>query len=431
VSVYDTDSIKDISPVIGGDTLNDKVYKKYIRVLNDIDDPLWKEVGRMISKQSPDIVGISATSGQYGSALNIAKIVKEFDDIPVVMGGAHPTALPEETVKNEDVDIVVRGEGEYTFLDLVKKIESGEEIKDVLGITYKEKDTIINNPNRPFIQNLDDLPFPARHLILNKEDYLPEAFGSILASRGCPYKCIFCASKNWNRKIRYRSPENVVDEIKYLHENFIIHTLRFDDADFLINKRIVSRICDLLIEEGLIINWRCQTRADEISDELAGKMALAGCTMIEVGVESGNDETLKRIRKGITVEQIKESRRIFRDNFIVFCANFIIGFPWETKKDIEEMASFMDELDADFDHVYVLAFYPGTDLYDMYKNEVKDMDWRYYLIQRPEFCVNKNLTKDDFFQIVNYAEKKFKRKSVEKRLIQNLKVDRAYKLKIN
>ena len=190
VSVYNADYKTDLQPTSVVE-LTAK-YDTYLRTLNDMNHPLWKEVGAVISKQSPDIVGISVMTAKYGSALNVSRLVKDFDpDIPVVWGGVHPTILPDETMKNKDVDIVVRGEREYTFWELIENLES---LDKVLGITYKENGEIIHKPNRPLIENLDELPFPARHLILEKENYHPEAFGNIFASRGCPYNCIFCAS---------------------------------------------------------------------------------------------------------------------------------------------------------------------------------------------------------------------------------------------
>ncbi len=378
VSVYDMDNVKGqtkgrVKPILSSpNSLDDKVYKEYLNLLDDLDHPLWKEVRTMISKQSPDIVGITAMATQYGPAQNIAKLAKEFDsDISVIMGGAHPTATPEVTLKNEDVDIVVRREGEYTFLDLVKTIESKGNLKDVLGITYKEKDGVIHNPDRPLIQNLDDLPIPARHLVLGKENYPPGVFGKIFASRGCPYNCIFCSpKKTWGKKVRYRSPEKVVDEIRQVYETYVTPTFTFNDADFLVNRKHVSKICDLLIEEGLIINWDCSAKASEITDEIIKKMALAGCNSISVGVESGSNKTLEMAKKGVTIEQIEESRRVLKENFIVYCAYYMVGFPWETREDIDEMLSFIRKMDFDFEKVFIVATYPGTELYEMYKDEI-------------------------------------------------------------
>jgi radical SAM superfamily enzyme YgiQ (UPF0313 family) len=410
VSVYNADYNKDNldKPIFGDDDLLKKeTHDKYAKILDDIDHPLWKEIEDVISKQSPDVVGISSMSTQYGPALNIAKIVKGLDsDIPVVFGGVHPTVLPEETIRNKDVDIVVRSEGEYTFLDFVEKVESGESLRDIPGITYKEKDKIIHNPERPLIRNLDELPFPARHLLLDKEDYIPGIFSRIVVSRGCPYNCIFCASRKiWRNKVRYRSPENVIEEIKYVYKTFVSPSFFFDDADFLINKKFVLSLCDLLIEEGLIINWCCQARADEIDRNIVSKMALAGCTMIEVGVESGSNEILRRVKKGITIEQVREARRILAENFIDFDAFFMIGFPWETKQDIERTMEFMKELDPDTASFFNVIPYPGTELYDMYKEETESIDWRYLLFKGPEFHLNKNITKEDVFQLIKCANK--------------------------
>ena len=280
-SVYDVDNVKGLTqPILGGrDAFDDEVYIRYKQLQDDPDHPLWSEISAVISKQSPDIVGITAMSGQYGSSLNIARKVKELDsDIPVVIGGSHPTAMPEETIKNKDIDFVVRKEGEYTFLDLVKTLKSDKNLKDVLGITYKEKDKIIHNLERPLIENLDDLPFPARHLILDHKNYPPGSLGGMFASRGCVYKCFFCASKtSWGRGIRYRSPKKVVEEIKQVYETYLTPKFVFNDADLLINKKIVNEICDLIIEEELIIDWECSAKASEITDDIAQKMASAGC----------------------------------------------------------------------------------------------------------------------------------------------------------
>ena len=413
VSVYDIDNVKPrTKPLLSGiNSLDDKVYAEFVNMIDNLDHPLWKEVGAVVKKQSPDIVGISAMATQYGSALNIAKVAKEFDsDISVVMGGAHPTALPEETLKNEEVDFVVRQEGEYTFLDLIKKLESKGNLRDVLGITYRENGEIVNNPNRPLIQNLDDLPFPARHLVLDKENYPPGVFGKIFASRGCPYNCIFCApKKTWGKKVRYRSPKKVIEEIKHVHESFVTPSFTFNDADFLINKKFVSDICDLIIEEGLVVGWECSAKASEITQDIIQKMVNAGCHTISVGVESGSNKTLDNAKKGVTTDNIKEARRILKENFVVYCAYYMIGFPWETKEDVEKTVSFMNGLDSDFEKVFIVATYPGTELYEMYKDDGEKMDWKYYLIQRPEYCSNKNLTKNEFSKIILSAEKGFKR----------------------
>lgn len=411
-SVYNSDYNRDkLGEAILGDIIEDETYDRYVHVLNDINHPLWDEIERVIVRQSPDIVGIAAMTGQYGSALNIAKIAK-MRDIPVVLGGVHPTTLPEETAREEEVDVVVRGEGEYTLLELASKIESSD-LSDVLGITYREGNRIVHNPDRPLIQNLDDLPFPARHLLLEKETYPSGTFGKLSTTRGCPYGCTFCASNMiWGGKVRYRSAESIIEEIMHVQRTYGTCFFYFDDADFLINKRLVLRICELLNEEGLAISWGCEARPDEINDELAEKMMLAGCNMICIGVESGDDETLRRIRKGTTVEQIRKARRILEENCIAFYAFFMIGFPWETKGGIEKTVSFMRELDPDVASFTIVTPYPGTELYDACKEEgviPQNINWRYFLHQRPVLDINRNLTRDEASQVVKHTNETFDR----------------------
>jgi radical SAM superfamily enzyme YgiQ (UPF0313 family) len=360
-------------------------YDEYLRILNDLNHPLWKEVKTVIAKQSPDIVEISVMTAKYGSALNVSRLVKDFDsDIPVVWGGVHPTILPDETIKNEDVDIVVRGEGEYTFLELIENLE---DLNKVLGITYKENGKIIHNQNRSLIDNLDELPFPARHQILGKENYYPEAFGNIFASRGCPYNCIFCASRKvWTKRVRYRSPENVVNEIREIKKLFKTNQFRFEDDSFTLNKNLVEGVCDFLIKEKLNIKWTTETRVDLVTDDLIKKMKSAGCEDITMGVESGNEETLKRIKKGITIEQIRNANRALRMNKMRVSAFFIIGFPWETKREVNETVLLMKELDPCMAVFSVATPYPGTELYDICVSEgliPEKMDWCTFFHQSP------------------------------------------------
>lgn len=320
----------------------------------------------------------------------------------------HPTILPDEAVKNRDVDIVVRGEGEYTFLELIKNLES---LDKVLGITYKENGEVIHNQNRALIENVDELPFPARHLILEKENCLPEAFGNIFASRGCPYNCIFCAShKVWTKKVRYRSPQNVADEIKEIKKTFKTNQFRFEDDSFTLNKKLVEGVCDLLIKEKLNIKWTTETRADLVTDDLIKKMKSAGCEDITIGVESGDEATLKRIKKGITIEQIRNANRILKENKMGFSAFFIIGFPWETKREIDKTVSLMKELDPRVAGFSVATPYPGTELYEIYKSEgliPEKIDWSRFFHQSPDMYLTKNLTKEETSKIIEEVEKIF------------------------
>ena len=409
--VYNSDYNKEsLGELILGHVRDRDTYDKYPAILKDKDHPLWKEIESVVCDQSPDIVGITSMSGQYGSALNIAHLVKEVSsDIKVVMGGVHPTVLPKETIKNEDVDIVIRGEGEYTFLD----ISNSEPLKDILGVTYKENGNVINNPERPFIENLDDLPFPARHLLLEKETYPSNAFGMILASRGCPHKCIFCSpDKVWKRKVRFRSEENVISEIKHVKKEFGTQFFYFNDADLLLNRKFAENICDLLFRE-IVTQWAAEVRLDNIDDDLAKKMRFSGCETVFIGVESGDDMTLEKVKKGITTEEIKKGREILRENSIGVYSYFMIGFPWEKKEDIEKTVSFMREIDPDVACFNIVTPYPKTELYESYKENIK-VNWKFFLNQKPEMELNDNLNKDEAYRIIRYTEKMFNLHNKEK-----------------
>lgn len=385
-----------------------KLYDEYLNILKNIDHPIWKEIERKITAQKPDIVGISVMTGKLGSALNIAKIIKDFDrDIPVVFGGPHPTILPEETLKNEAVDIVVRGEGEYTFLDMVKNIES-DDLRKVLGITYKDNKKVIHNPDRPLIQNLDELPFPARHLLLDRDKYGPSAFRSLFATRGCPYNCIFCAShKIWTKRVRYRSPENVIDEIKYVRKEFKVKNFYFEDDSFTLNSKWTNKVCDLMINEQLNINWGCETRADHVAEDLIGKMKKAGCRHINIGFESGDEEILKKIKKGITLEQIKTATNIILKNDMKLTAFFMIGFPWETKEEISKTLALIKELNIDHPTYSIATPYPGTELYEICESEgliPENVDWSTFFHQSPNMFFSKHLSKNETLQLIKEVE---------------------------
>ena len=421
VSVYNSDYNKRKSgELIMGDIASMESYEMYPLILDDMDNPLWKEISSVIASQSPDIVGISSMTGQYGPAQNIARIVKGQDkDIPVIFGGVHPTVLPDETLANDEVDVVVRGEGEYSFLEVVEKISSGGSFDDVLGISFKNGDDQIHNKVRPLIEDLDDLPFPARHLLLEKETYPPFAFGNIIASRGCPYNCIFCEPYQvWTKKVRYRSPENVIEEIKQVQKEYNTNFFYFNDADFLIKKRYVSEVCDLIDKEGLIIDWCCEARAGELDDNIAKKMMLSGCDHVYVGVESGDEEMLKRIKKGTTIEEIRDTRRVLLENAIGFNGMFLIGFPWETEEAVRKTISFMQELDPDFASFNCVAPYPGTELNEMYSSNeiIKNIDWRYFFHQRPRLELNENVTEDEAIELIKDVKGAFRAQNKKRKM---------------
>ena len=381
-------------------------YTAYLQDLHNEEHPIWKEVTKLVFDEKADIVGITCRTPTYGSALRVSEIVKKVDSTtPVVFGGVHPTTLPAETVQNETVDIVVRGEGEYTFLDLVRNLHN---LEGVLGITWKDKRRVIHNADRPPIKNLDELPFPAKHLVHDVNHCPPEALGQIFASRGCPYRCVFCAShKVWSRVVRYRSPQNIVDEIQSLSRG--VKSFSFEDDSFTLNKKLVFEVCDLLMERRLGVRWRCETRVDLTTRDLVKKMKQAGCEEIYLGLESGDEETLKRIKKGITTDQMRQAVAAIRDEGIYFSAFLMIGFPWETEESIKNTLSLMDELKPFRVTMSVTTPYPGTELYDICNAGgllPANLSWETFFHQSPDMFLSSTMSGEEVSSVIRGAQEK-------------------------
>jgi len=332
----------------------------------------------IIHREKPDIVGITAMTHTINSAVSVAKKVKESDsDITVVLGGAHATILPEETLKNTpEIDIIVRGEGEQTTLELVKVLEEDPgSINQVLGITHREGANIKCNPLGPPILDLDTLPLPAFHLLPVGKYRLHPPFGRrsptmpIITSRGCPYRCVFCSKSVFGKKYRSNSPDYVVNEVQLLNEKFGVKEIKFYDDVFTLDKKRVVSICTKLKERGLDIPWTCETRVNLVDGELLRIMKNSGCYMIAYGVESGNQEILNNLKKDITLEQAIEAFKLTKEAGIETVAYFMLGSPGETPDTVKDTIEFAKKLDPDFVQFSITTPYPGTELYEWFAKE--------------------------------------------------------------
>jgi radical SAM superfamily enzyme YgiQ (UPF0313 family) len=286
-------------------------YKNYIDEITHKTSRVWVDFMNVLREFKPDYVGISMLTAKYGSAIEIGKIVKKYNsEILVFVGGVHPTLQPTETLKEPYFDIVVVGEGEKTVTELIKTLESNTALSSVKGICYKENDTILQNSPRPLINDIDVILFPDFSLLYRFEEHSPVYFNSILTSRGCPFKCTYCASnKLWGRKVRFRTPENVFEEIKYRYNKFGVRKFRFNDDTFTLNRQRLEKLCELIIKfkEEMKIKWMCDTRADQLNENTLKIMKNAGCTDINIGVESGSEKILDFIQKGESLETIKNA----------------------------------------------------------------------------------------------------------------------------
>ncbi len=328
-----------------------------------------------LRQKNPDILGISVISVHYDSALMIAKIARRaLPLVTIVFGGPHPTLLPEETLKNPEVDIVVSGEGEYKFLELVRAINRKDRLGGVGGIYYKTDGQIVKTDDSEYIEDLDKVPFPARDL-LPMANYLlqppvlplPSPSTTIVPSRGCYGNCRFCQptlKKLFGRKIRFRSPRNVVDEMAFLKREYNLKGLYFADDEPTWNRDWMMSLCEEINRRGLKIVWTCASRVDTVDIQLLETMKRAGCIQIGFGVESGSQRVLNYYRKGIKVEQVAPAFHACNKIGIMARANIMIGAPSETREDIQGTIQLLRQIRPDLIAVSVTTPTVGSDLFN-------------------------------------------------------------------
>jgi len=369
-----------------------------VRIIDsDILNYSLDDVRRELKSFYPDVVGITSATPSIYEAYKVAEIAKKVNEnCKVIMGGPHVSFLPEETlIECKNVDIIVRGEGEETIRELMHAIESNKPLRNVKGITFRKGDAILSTENRPFIKNIDKIPFPSFDLLPTRKYQVQGVrYSAMISSRGCPFGCSFCASSRlFGRCWRGRSPENVLEEIKILYEKYKIGNIEFMDDTFTLNQKRAEKICDLIINEGLDISWGASSRVDTISRRLAEKMKKAGCWIIFLGIESASQKILNQIGKKISISQIRRAVKILKDAGIQILGSFILGFPDETLRSAEETIAFAKRLDLDYAQFSILTPYPGTPLYDYADKQglLTTKNWSKYTATEPIMKL-KNLT---------------------------------------
>ncbi|RKY30360.1 MAG: hypothetical protein DRP74_07190 [Candidatus Omnitrophota bacterium] len=299
-----------------------------------------KNVAKTILRENFDVLGFNTRCDTYPSVLNVARICKASrSHFKVVLGGPQATFVDEDTLKNFPfVDIVVRGEGELTLVDLMNHLKNNKNLRDVLGITFREDGNIIRNEERGLIRNLDSLPFPAYHLMDGyiaskksfKQKYIP-----IHVGRGCPYECTFCiASLMDERSCRLRSPENILEEIEFLKKRYKINNFGFLHDNFLTKRENVEKMCNLLNKEKTGIHWACNSRIDTVDSELLKRMSRSGCKQIYFGIESASAQIRKSIKKILDISHVMNIVNECEKYGIRPTVSFIIGFPEEREEGI-------------------------------------------------------------------------------------------------
>jgi len=368
-----------------------------------------------IAKKYPDFVVINTSGISESSDLDFANKVKNVTDTFVGVIGPYINYY-YKNVFSDEIDVVIRGDIEYTILELAKNIP----LKDIKGITFKKNGKIIQNPERELIKNLDELPFPAYHLLPMKKYsywYLPKRpFTTFQSSRGCPFRCIYCPySVGFGSFWRKRSTDNVLSELTLLKEKYKVKSILFRDQIFTFDMKRAEEICDKISKESMDIEWRCETRADYLSNELMIKMKKAGCIGIHMGVESGDANLSKTVAKvGLNLDKTKEIFHYAREMGLNTRAFFIIGLPGETKETIEKTLEFAREIKAN-DYIFnSVTPFPGTKLHEIAEKNgwIVNKNWENFIVDETVMR-NDNLTEDDIRYFVKKANKEFSKTSLE------------------
>ncbi|MGD0203203.1 MAG: cobalamin-dependent protein [Candidatus Bathyarchaeia archaeon] len=324
---------------------------------------------KRISQVPSDVIGVTATTLLYKSAMQLIDIAKEVHpDAVTMLGGSHGTFWDENALNEyPSLDIVVRREGETTFIELLDKLRGENSFDKVLGITFRNKEgKISRNPDRPFLEDLDALPFPAHHLLpLDSLKRMGKVLFPLITSRGCVYWCDFCSTvRMFGRGYRMRSPKNVVDEMELVYKKYGVSQVTFYDDAFTVNRDRVLKICEELHRRKLDMMWDCGTRVDMVDRELLKIMKDAGCIAVWLGVESGSEAILGAMNKRIKLDQTRLAYKTAHDVGLMTIANVVLGFPSETEQTARQTINFVKELNPDDVGFYVATPYPGTPMYD-------------------------------------------------------------------
>lgn len=376
-----------------------------------------EELRKYLLVEKPDLVGLTAITFMMIDTIILIKLINNLlPDTKIILGGPHVNIYPEETLQIEGVDFIVLGEGELPCLDLINNLHSPEKLKNIGGLVFKDSDKIINTGQRELLQDLDQLPHPVRELTEYKKYYsalaMENPVTSMFTSRGCPYRCIFCDRPHLGKIFRARSAKNVVEEIVEIKNLGIREIFIYDDT-FTVDRQRVVNICQELINRKIKINWDIRARVNTVDEELLKLMKKAGCSRIHYGVEAGTDEILNNLRKGITVEMVKQAFKLTHWVGIETAAYFMIGNPGEKLEDIKKSIKLAKELKPDYVHFSVLTPFPATELYflGLQKGLIRTDVWAEFAKNPQENFVppawEENFNREELIKILKMAYRAF------------------------
>jgi len=326
-----------------------------------------------IEKFKPNIIGTTSTTPTFDITLKYTKDIKKaYPKIPIVLGGNHISILGKDGF-DKSIDYGIIGEGDYTWKEFLDAYESKIDLSNIRGLLYRKKGKVIFTGYRDIITDLDSLPLPARHLLEMTKYYYGTMKGrrrvtSIMATRGCPYHCIFCSTKVFGNSVRKRSPQKVIEEMKNCINNYGTEHFYFNDDTVTLDKKYILELCDLMIKEKLNITWESSTRANRVDDEIISTLAKSGCVRLSFGLESVNENIRKIMRKEVPLEDYIKANKLTNKYNIETINSCMIGLPGENIDTIRELLRFLRKSkEIKQANIAIAIPYPGTQLYDMAK----------------------------------------------------------------
>ncbi len=364
-------------------------------------------------------IGFTSVTATINLVSQICDKIKEKSDKVLILGGQHATFKDEEVLAAcKSIDYIVRGEGEMTLLRLLNRLKINKTANELMGITYLQNSKVISNPDRPPIKNINKIPFPAWDLLPRSKyrlngfqdiGYEGEQLGKLISTRGCPNKCTFCSSAHFWGKPRFRDVDNIYDELVYLTQELKVKHIDFMDDCLTIPVSRFKGLCNRIIENNLDFKWSCYSRVQNINEELVQQMKKAGCFMVLLGIESGNQEIIDSIKKNITLEQVTKAVKLFKKYNIDCLGFFMIGLPQDTQSTVHETVRFAQELNLDFPFFSVTTPFPGTELYDWFMSSnlaPSSFEWNQLSTHGDTIYRTDNLSSKEIKQLYDYAIRK-------------------------
>jgi anaerobic magnesium-protoporphyrin IX monomethyl ester cyclase len=352
-------------------------------------------LAELIKGVSPVFVGISCLTPHATRVAELSRHIRTLaPETPIVLGNIHASYFAEDLIEQGVANVVARGEADETVVELFSAFVAKRDLSAVRGISFGRNGTVHHTPERPLLEDLDTLPFPAWHLFPYKEysftplSTIKRPLLPILGSRGCPYKCSFCVNRVFHRTYRMRHPERILEEIRYLAGHYHARQISFFDSNFPLKKDHCLAFCAAMRKSGLQkkVVWTAMTRPDLVDEDLLGAMKRAGCRRIYFGMESGDDRILRETGKGFTVRDIERAARLTRKVGLESCGYFMVGFPGDTKATCQKTLTLALRLPLDFANFNLVVPYPGTDIFERLRKEgaLQHTRWERYATFNPD-----------------------------------------------